>query len=137
MKTAENTTQQPLTLEWPIRELLSKTITIRKTEVAILENDVKELERNAQAVSAAFRRLKSAVADGECESDVSNVTLSHTLLDLDAQLRAVRSQISYIDKMDTLLASLYHEVVARVPELTPLLPPSLREPNALVNKEVK
>lgn len=137
MKTAENTTQQPLTLEWPIRELLDKTITIRKTEVAILENDVKELERNAQAVSAAFRRLKSAVADGECESDVSNVTLSHTLIDLDVQLRTVRSQISYIDKMNTLLTALYHEVVAEVPELTHLLPPSLREPNSLVNKEVK
>jgi hypothetical protein len=136
MKTTEHTTQQE-NLKFPIQVLISKTITIRKTEVAILENDVKELERNAQAVSAAFRRLKSAVADGECESDVSHVRLSHTLLDLDAQLRAVRSQISYIDKMDTLLTALYHEVVAEVPELTPLLPPSLREPNALVNKEVK
>ena len=134
MKTSE---YAPFTPPWQIERLIAKTLTSRKIEVSILENDVTELVRNAQAVSAAFRRLKSAVVDGECESDVSEITMSHRLFEMESQLRSVRQQYAHVQQMDNLLVALYHEVAADVKELTLLLPPSLREQNALVKKEVR
>lgn len=131
MKTSE------YTATWQIKMLISKTLTNRKTEVSILANDVTELVRNAQAVSAAFRRLKSAVEDGECESEVSDITLSYALFEIESQLRCVRQQYTHIQQMDKLLIALYHEVAADVKELTHLLPPSLREPNGVIKKVVK